>query len=209
MNKKGLKYISKLYEKLQDIAREENIPYIIDDATFEDEENNVRGYIYFNIVPEDYFSYDKDDNYIPFFCNVEYKDFAIFSRNFDDIVFRTFVLAHELGHYFSITLYGDRSEDGANYESYRICKKILDRILLRRDYFVDRVLDAFCEIGTKYSTHEDLIEEQAKIKLEEMRKNMMEFTMELFNDYGWTFINEQDTMESVFNELFGDTDICL
>lgn len=70
----------------------------------------------------------KDAGYISYRMGVLYdvQDAEIYLRDdkmFDHYGWETF--AHEIGHYLSINLYNDRSEEGADYEADRMIRSLL------------------------------------------------------------------------------------
>ena len=141
-------YISKLYQKLQEVAEKENIPYIIDDSVFVGDNEDAAAFI----------KYKSTTYFFPVF-KIEYKNFAIYSRTQDNLLAYTFTLAHELGHYFSIVLYDDNSEDGADFEAYYLCKSILNELgmVSNKNPYIDIDLNVYCKAGLVYDCHEDII----------------------------------------------------
>lgn len=63
--------------------------------------------------------------YKKLFPYTTYKDFKIFLRPHDR--FSWIVLAHEIGHFVSITEYNDHSEYGADYEASKLVRSFLSK----------------------------------------------------------------------------------
>lgn len=98
-------------EKLTDFCKNHEIPITYGDEYFiENNKNNSAGVL----------SY-----YYKQFPSTTYSDFKIFVRSHDK--FSWTVLAHEIGHFISITKYNDDSEYGADYEASKLVRNFLSK----------------------------------------------------------------------------------
>ena len=98
-------------EKLTDFCKNHEIPITYGDEYFiENNKNNSAGVL----------SY-----YYKQFPSTTYSDFKIFVRSHDK--FSWTVLAHEIGHFISITKYNDHSEYGADYEASKLVRSFLTK----------------------------------------------------------------------------------
>lgn len=98
-------------EKLTDFCKNHEIPITYGDEYFiENNKNNSAGVL----------SY-----YYKQFPSTTYRDFKIFVRSHDK--FSWTVLAHEIGHFISITKYNDHSEYGADYEASKLVRSFLSK----------------------------------------------------------------------------------
>ena len=116
-------------ENLAKFAEEHNIPITYDTEHFgpDTKHNDSAGYISYTIISK-------------YNCIDEYKNFEIFIRADKSMQWST--LAHELGHYISISIYHDDSEYGANFEAYKLIKSwFSDRELKHIDDILEICFD--------------------------------------------------------------------
>lgn len=98
-------------EKLTDFCKNREIPITYGNEYFiENNKNNAAGTLTY---------------YEQLFPYTTYRDFKIFLRPHDR--FSWTVLAHEIGHFVSITEHNDYSEYGADYEASKLVRSFLSK----------------------------------------------------------------------------------
>lgn len=128
-----------LQNDLECFARKNNIPVSYGEIYFQkDDRKDACGLFY----------------YTKFIDSSEFVYMRIFIRD-DRVVYpgdsrdQVFILAHELGHFISITKYDDKSEQGADLEGYKLIDSLLsdyekenEELQIYLDvYFRDRIKD--------------------------------------------------------------------
>lgn len=108
--------IDYLFTKLEDYCYQKNIPIIYGEAFFLNRDRqDCCGTI----------QYTKTKNND---STISYKNFVIFVRTgVLGHIAEFSTLAHEIGHYISLTSYNDESEEGADYEADKLVRSFLTK----------------------------------------------------------------------------------